>query len=73
MLPISTSQVIALVLLTVIDEPPNFHAILGHNLIHAMKALPSSYHKRLSFLTPQEQVDISGDQQAARTCYALDR
>ena len=61
MLPISTSQVIALVLLTVIDEPPNFHAILGRTLIHAMKALPSSYHQRLSFLIPQEQVDISGD------------
>ena len=36
----------------VINEPSNFNAILGHTWIHAMKALPSSYHRRLSFLTP---------------------
>ena len=61
-LPISTGPVTTLVPLTVIDEPLNFNAILGHTWIHAMKALPSSYHQRLSFLTSQGQVDTSGDQ-----------
>ena len=49
---ISTGSVIALVSLMVINEPSNFNAILGRTWIHAMKALPSSYHRRLSFLTP---------------------
>ena len=70
-LPISTGPVTALVPLTVIDELLNFNAILGHTWIHAMKALPSSYHQRLSFLTSQGQVDTSGDQQATQTCFTL--
>ena len=51
-LHVSDGPVTALVSLTVIDEPSSFNAILGHIWIHAMKALPSSYHKMLSFLTP---------------------
>ena len=60
MLSISTGPVIALVLLTVIDEPSSFNAILGCTWIHTMKALSSSYHQMLSFLTPQGQIDIKG-------------
>ena len=48
---VSVGLVTALVLLKVIDEPSSFNAILGCTWIHAMKALPSSYHKMLSFLT----------------------
>ena len=73
MLPISTGSVTALVPLTEIDEPSNFIAILGCLWIHAMKALPSYYHQRLSFVTPQGQIDINGDQQVACACCALDR
>ena len=51
MLPILEGPVIALVPLTVIDEPLNFNAIMGRTWIHAMKKLPSSYHKRLGFFT----------------------
>ena len=69
---ISAGPVTALVSLMVIDELSSFNAILGCTWIHAMKALPSSYHQRLSFLTPQGHVDISGDQQAAKTCCTLD-
>ena len=60
-LPISVGPITALVSLTVIDKSTKFNAILGRTWIHAMKALPSSYHQRLSFLTPQGQVDINGD------------
>ena len=58
---VSIGPVITLVLLTVIDEPLSFNSILGRTWIHAMKALPSSYHQVLSFLTPQGQVNIRGD------------
>ena len=43
-LPILEGPIIVLVPLTVLDEPSNFNAILGRTWIHAMKALPSSYH-----------------------------
>ena len=50
-LSVSTGPVIALVPLMVIDEPSSFNATLGRTWIHAMKALSSSYHQVLSFLT----------------------
>ena len=52
MLPISAGPITVMVPLIVINEPSNFNTILGHTWIHAMKGLPSSYHQRLSFLTP---------------------
>ena len=61
MLPLSTGPITTLVPLMVIDESLSFNAILGLTWIHAMKALLSSYHQRLSFLTLQGQVDINGD------------
>ena len=51
-LPILEGPVTALVPLTVIDKPSYFNPILGRTWIHVMKALPSSYHQKLSFLTP---------------------
>ena len=60
-----------LVLFIVIDEPSSFNAILGCTWIHAMKALPSSYHQILSFLTPVGQIDIRGDQKATKACYLV--
>ena len=47
-LPISIGPVTSLVPLIVIDEMSSFNAILGRTWIHAMKALPSSYHQMLS-------------------------
>ena len=73
MLPISTGPITTLVPLTVIDESSSFNSILGRMWIRAMKALPSSYHQRLSFLTPLGQIDIAGDQLAARTCCMLNQ
>ena len=63
--------VTALVPLTVIDKPSSFNAILGRTWIHAMKALPSSYHQMLSFWTLLGQIDIRGDQKTAKTSYKI--
>ena len=65
---VSTGLVITLVSLMVIDEPSSFNTILGCTWIHAVKALPSLYHKVLSFLTPLGQVNIRGDQEAVKAC-----
>ena len=60
-LPVSVGPITTLVPFTVIDEPSSFNAILGRTWINVMKALSSSYHKELSFLIPQGQVNIKGD------------
>ena len=70
-LPVSTRLVTVLILLIVINELSSFNAILGHTWIHAMKALSSSYHQMLSFRTPLGQVDIRGEQNAARIYYEV--
>ena len=44
--------VTTLVPFAMINESLSFNAILGRTWIHAMKALSSSYHQVLSFLTP---------------------
>ena len=49
--PVAESLVTALFPFTLIDEHSSFNAILGRTWIQAMKALPSSYHQMLSFLT----------------------
>ena len=64
-LPVSTGPFTTLVLLTVIDDPSLFNAILGGTGIHAMKALASSYHQVLSFQTLLGQIDIKRDQKTA--------
>ena len=70
-LPVSIGQVTSLVPFTVIDESSSFNAILGRIWIHTKKALPSSYHQKLGFLTPQGQIGVRGDKKVARTCYKV--
>ena len=59
---ISARPITTLVPLTVIDEASSFNTILGRTWIHTIKALSSSYHQMLSFLNPQDQIDIREDQ-----------
>ena len=67
-LPVIAGLIIALVLLTVVDEPLSFNAILGRTWIHAMKALPSSNHQMQRFKTRLGQIDVrGGDQRVAKT------
>ena len=70
--PVAASLVTALFPFTLIDEHSSFNAILGRTWIHAMKALPSSYHQMLSFLTQLGQIDIREDQKAARAYYVVE-
>ncbi|RVW71627.1 hypothetical protein CK203_052648 [Vitis vinifera] len=39
---------------------------LGRTWLHYMKAIPSTYHQMVSFLTNEEQTDLYGSQLAAR-------
>ncbi|RVW24838.1 hypothetical protein CK203_105105 [Vitis vinifera] len=46
---------------------------LGGTWLHYMKAIPSTYHQMVSFLTKDGQVNLYGSQLAARQCYQIAR
>ena len=59
------------VLFSVVEDLGPYNAILGRALLHAMKAVPSTYHQTISYLTASGQVDLQGNRLAVRQCYQL--
>ncbi|RVW51654.1 hypothetical protein CK203_066700 [Vitis vinifera] len=57
----------------VVQELSPFNVILGRTWLHYMKAIPSTYHQMVSFLTNDGQIDLYGSQLAARQCYQIAR
>ena len=57
------------VMFFVVEDLGQYNAILGRAWLHAMKAVPSTYHQTISYLTESGQVDLRGSQLAARQCY----
>ena len=53
----------------VLDCPSAYNIILGRPWIHAMKAVPSTYHQCIRFPTKRGVREIKGNQEVARTCY----
>ena len=70
-LPIKAGPVIHQVLFSVIEDLGSYNAIFGRALLHAMKAIPSTYHKTISYLTSVGYIDLLSSQLAARQCYQL--
>ncbi|RVW97206.1 hypothetical protein CK203_029947 [Vitis vinifera] len=58
---------------SVVQELSPFNVILGCTWLHYMKAIPSTYHQMVSFLTNDGQTDLYGSQLAARQCYQIAR
>ena len=69
--PVQAGPAIQQVLFSVVEDLGPYNAILGRAWLHAMKAIPSTYHQTISYLTASEQVDLQGSQLAARQCYQL--
>ena len=69
---VMTCLTTSLILFKVINEHSSFNAILGRTWIHDMKALPSSHHQMLSFLTPLGQINIKGKEKATKACYVVE-
>ena len=59
------------VLFSVVEDLGLYNVILGRAWLHAMKAIPSTYHQTISYLTASGQVDLQGSQLVARQCYQL--
>ena len=52
------------VLFSLVEDLGPYNAILGRAWLHAMKAVPSTYHQIISYLTETGQVDPQGSQLA---------
>ena len=59
------------ILFSVVEDFWPYNAILGRTWLHAMKAIPSTYHQTISYLTASGEVDLQRSQLAARQCYKL--
>nr|CAN73243.1 hypothetical protein VITISV_005388 [Vitis vinifera] len=56
---------------SVVQDLSPFNVILGCTWLHYMKAIPSTYHQMVSFLTKDGQVNLYGSQLAVRQCYQI--
>ena len=67
------SMVVGLVTLMaqflVFKDPFPYNTILGQAWINKMKAVSSTYHQKVSYLTTQGQINILGDQTSSKRCY----
>ena len=72
-LPVQAGTVTLNVQFSVVQELSPFNVILGRTWLHYMKAIPSTYHQMVSFLTNNGQIDLYGSQLAARQCYQIAR
>ena len=54
------------VLFSMVEDLGPYNVILGRAWLHAMKAVPSTYHQTISYLTEAGQVDLQGSQLVAR-------
>ncbi|XP_034697350.1 uncharacterized protein LOC117923239 [Vitis riparia] len=72
-LPVYAGLVILNVLFSVVEDLSPFNANLGCTWLHGMKAIPSTYHQRVNFITRDGQVNLYRSQLAARQCYHIAR
>ena len=70
-LSVKVGPVTQQVLFSIVKDFCPYDAIVGRTLLHTMKAIPSTYHQTISYLTASGQVDLQGSQLAARQCYQL--
>ena len=70
-LPVKVRLVIQQVLFSNVEDLGPYNAIVGRAWLHAMKAIPSTYHQTISYLTSVGQNDLLSSQLAARQCYQL--
>ena len=68
-LPVMAKEVTKIVEFAVVDHPAIYNMIMGTPWINAMKAVPSTYHLGIKFLTPSRIAAISGCQKQSRLCF----
>ena len=59
--PVRAGPVTQQVLFSVVEYFRPYNAILGRTWLHAMKAVPATYHKTISYLTASGQGECSNE------------
>ncbi|WJZ99756.1 hypothetical protein VitviT2T_018173 [Vitis vinifera] len=72
-LPVQVDPITLNVQFSAVQDLSHFNVILGRTWLHYMKAIPSTYHQMVSFLTKDGQIDLYGSQLVARQCYQIAR
>ena len=70
-LPVKAGLVTQQVLFSVVKDLGPYNAIVGLVWLHAMKAVPLTYHQTISYLTSVGHIDLLSSQLEARQCYQL--
>ena len=70
-LPITVRPVTQQILFSVVEDLGPYNAIVGRTWLHSMKAIPSTYHQTVSYLTNTRQVDLLSSQFAARAMLSI--
>ena len=68
-LPVKAGPITQQVLFSVVKDLGPYNAIIGRALLHTMKAVPSTKHQTINYLTSAGQIDLLSSQLAARQCY----
>lgn len=68
-LPVRAGNVSKMIEFLVVDIDSPYQAILGRGWLHAMKAVSSTYHQKLKYVTEQGVMEIHDDQAMARRCF----
>ena len=71
MLLVKARPVTQQVLFSIVEDLGPYNAIMGWAWLPSMKAIPSTYHQTIIYLTNVGQVDLLSSQLAARQCYQL--
>ena len=65
-LPVQAGPVTQQVLFSVVKDLRPYNFIVGKAWMHSMKAVPSTYHQMVNYLTSARQVDLLTSQLASR-------
>ena len=65
-LPVKTRSITQQILFSVVKDLGPYNAIVSRTLLHSMKAIPSTYHQVVSYLTSVRQVDLLSSRLATR-------
>ncbi|XP_059310070.1 uncharacterized protein LOC132061234 [Lycium ferocissimum] len=71
-LPISMAGTTQQTKFYVIEGDMGYNALLGRPWIHLVRAVPSTMHQVLKFLTPDDIKTVRGEQQAEKEMFAVE-
>ena len=70
-LPMKARPITQRVLVSIVEALGHYNAIVGRTWLHSMKAMSSTYHQMVSYLTSAGQVDILSSHMVSWQYYQL--